>query len=74
MDGDSSGSDRMIEEEKPTATKPAPWHPSPQFIPKLKGKKTTIRLVSGGQPITGTHHIQVTPLGRSIQQVCSDSC
>ena len=24
------------------------------FIPKLKGKKVTIRLVSGGQPITGT--------------------
>jgi sRNA-binding regulator protein Hfq len=26
----------------------------PQFIPKLKGKKVTIRLVSGGQSITGT--------------------
>ena len=26
----------------------------PQFIPKLKGKKVIIRLVSGGQPITGT--------------------
>lgn len=25
----------------------------PQFIPKLKGKKVIIRLVSGGQPITG---------------------
>ena len=24
-----------------------------QFIPKLKGKKVTIRLVSGGQPVTG---------------------
>lgn len=24
------------------------------FIPQLKGKKVTIRLVSGGQPITGT--------------------
>lgn len=24
------------------------------FIPKLKGKKVTIRLVSGGQPITGS--------------------
>ena len=24
------------------------------FIPKLKGKKVVIRLVSGGQPITGT--------------------
>jgi len=26
----------------------------PQFIPKLRGKKLIIRLVSGGQPITGT--------------------
>jgi RNA chaperone Hfq len=26
----------------------------PQFIPKLKGKKVNIRLISGGQPITGT--------------------
>lgn len=25
----------------------------PHFIPKLRGKKVTIRLVSGGQPITG---------------------
>jgi hypothetical protein len=25
-----------------------------QFIPKLKGKKIIIRLVSGGQPVTGT--------------------
>jgi RNA chaperone Hfq len=26
----------------------------PQFIPKLKGKKVTIRLISGSQPVTGT--------------------
>jgi len=26
----------------------------PQFIPKLRGKKVVIRLISGGQPITGT--------------------
>ena len=26
----------------------------PQFIPKLRGKKLIIRLVSGGQPVTGT--------------------
>ena len=26
----------------------------PQFIPKLRGKKVVIRLVSGGQPVTGT--------------------
>ena len=25
----------------------------PQFIPKLRGKKVIIRLVTGGQPITG---------------------
>jgi sRNA-binding regulator protein Hfq len=29
-------------------------HGPPQFIPKLKGKKVVIRLVSGGQPVTGT--------------------
>ena len=39
----------MNEEEK-TTTKQGP----PQFIPKLKGKKVVIRLVSGGQPVTGT--------------------
>ena len=39
----------MNEEEK-TTTKQGP----PQFIPKLKGKKVIIRLVSGGQPVTGT--------------------
>ena len=26
----------------------------PQFIPKLRGKKVIIRLISGGQPCTGT--------------------
>jgi len=39
----------MNEEDK-TTTK----HGPPQFIPKLKGKKVIIRLVSGGQPVTGT--------------------
>jgi len=43
----------MTEEGKPTTTKPAPKQTGPHFIPKLKGKKVTIRLVSGGQPITG---------------------
>lgn len=38
------------EEEKPTTTKQT----GPQFIPKLRGKKVIIRLISGGQPITGT--------------------
>jgi small nuclear ribonucleoprotein (snRNP)-like protein len=41
-------------EEKATTTRPAPRQNSPQFIPKLKGKKVTIRLISGGQPVTGT--------------------
>lgn len=44
----------MTEEEKPTTTKHAQRQAEPQFIPKLKGKKMIIRLVSGGQPITGT--------------------
>ena len=39
----------MTKEEKPTTTKQT----GPQFIPKLKGKKVVIRLVSGGQPVTG---------------------
>ena len=26
----------------------------PQFIPKIRGKKVIIRLISGGQPVTGT--------------------
>ncbi len=38
----------MNEEEKITTKQ------GPQFIPKLKGKKVTIRLISGGQPVTGT--------------------
>ncbi len=32
---------------------------NPQFIPKLKGKKVIIRLVSGGQPVTGLHSIKI---------------
>jgi len=39
----------MIEEKKMPTSKQGP----PQFIPKLKGKKVIIRLVSGGQPVTG---------------------
>ena len=44
----------MTEEEKPTTANPATKHIGPHFIPKLKGKKVIIRLVSGGQPVTGT--------------------
>jgi hypothetical protein len=40
----------MTEEKKATTTKQTGL----QFIPKLKGKKIVIRLVTGGQPITGT--------------------
>jgi len=42
----------MTEEENPTKNTTTTKQ-EPQFIPKLKGKKVTIRLVSGGQPITG---------------------
>jgi RNA chaperone Hfq len=38
-----------MNEENNTTTKQGP----PQFIPQLKGKKVIIRLVSGGQPVTG---------------------
>ena len=38
----------MNEDEKTTKQGP------PQFILKLRGKKVVIRLVSGGQPVTGT--------------------
>jgi RNA chaperone Hfq len=39
----------MSEDEK-TAVKQT----LPQFIPKFKGKKVIVRLLSGGQPVTGT--------------------
>ena len=39
----------MAEEKEMPMTKQGP----PQFIPKLKGKKVIICLVSGGQPVTG---------------------
>ena len=40
----------MVETEEEKSKKQT----GPQFIPKLRGKKVVIRLVSGGQPITGT--------------------
>jgi RNA chaperone Hfq len=43
----------MTEDEKSTTPQRAPRETGPQFIPKLKGKKVIIRLVSGGQPVTG---------------------
>ncbi len=36
------------------STKAKPASKQFEFIPKLKGKRVTIRLVSGRQPITGT--------------------
>jgi sRNA-binding regulator protein Hfq len=39
----------MPDDEKPTKARS-----SNEFIPKLKGKKVVIFLVSGGQPVTGT--------------------
>jgi RNA chaperone Hfq len=38
-------------EEEQVKAKPAPKQF--EFIPKLKGKKVVIRLISGGQPVTG---------------------
>jgi len=40
------------EEEIPTSPRPRK-QTGPQFIPKLRGKRVIIRLVTGGQPITG---------------------
>ena len=40
----------MTEEKEMPTKKQGP----PQFIPKLKGKKVIIRLISGGQPVAGT--------------------
>jgi sRNA-binding regulator protein Hfq len=40
----------MVEKPVTEETKPKSF----EFIPKLKGKKVTIRLTSGGQPVTGT--------------------
>ena len=40
-------------DEEPV-TKPKFTPKSFEFIPKLRGKKVIIRLVSGGQPVTGT--------------------
>jgi len=40
----------MSDEEKPNTKTRSSY----EFIPKLKGKKVIIRLVSGGQPVTGT--------------------
>ena len=37
-----------------TGTKNLEKQGPPQFIPKLMGKKVVIRLVSGGQTVTGT--------------------
>ena len=44
----------MTEEANPTTSiAPASKQTGPHFIPKLRGKKVTIRLVTGGQPVTG---------------------
>ncbi|HPT37423.1 MAG TPA: RNA chaperone Hfq [Methanothrix sp.] len=39
----------MSDDEKPTTRQSLP-----QFIPKFRGKKVIIRLISGGQPVIGT--------------------
>ena len=40
----------MADDEKTVARARSSY----EFIPKLPGKKVVIRLVSGGQPVTGT--------------------
>ncbi len=40
--------------EMPEDEKPIVKQSQPQFIPKFKGKKVVIRLLSGGQPVVGT--------------------
>lgn len=40
----------MTDENKPITKTRSSY----EFIPKLRGKKVIIRLVSGGQPVTGT--------------------
>ena len=42
------------QETEVTETKSTERQVPPQFIPKLRGKKVIIRLISGGQPVTGT--------------------
>ena len=42
----------LVDPEEEYAPRPRK-QTGPQFIPKLRGKKVTIRLVTGGQPITG---------------------
>jgi len=43
-------------DENPDTNKPKPKFTPKSYdlIPKLRGKKVTIRLVMGGQPVTGT--------------------
>jgi sRNA-binding regulator protein Hfq len=45
---------REVNQKAVVETKSMAERHGPQFIPKLKGKKVIIRLISGGQPITGT--------------------
>ena len=55
--GGNSGSNMTTKEAQKAVvqeTKSVAERHGPQFIPKLRGKKVIIRLVSGGQPITGT--------------------
>jgi RNA chaperone Hfq len=42
------------QETEVTETKSTERQVPPQFIPKLRDKKVIIRLISGGQPVTGT--------------------
>ena len=42
--------ENLTDEEKPVTKARTSY----EFIPKLKGKKVIMHLVSGGQPVTGT--------------------
>ena len=41
-------------DEEPATEKTKPMFKPYEFIPKFKDKKITVRLTTGGQPITGT--------------------
>ena len=55
----------IMDEEVKRAGKPL----SNGFIPKLMGKKVIIRLVSGGQPVTGIVE-GYNPYGRFLAVLC----
>jgi small nuclear ribonucleoprotein (snRNP)-like protein len=53
--------------------KPIDQQGPPQFISKLKGKKVVLRLLSGGQPVTGTLEAY-SPYEILIRREAEDYC